>query len=607
MTAFISDELIEEINNSNEIVDLVSEYVRLKKSGRNYMGLCPFHAEKTPSFSVSSEKQIFHCFGCGVGGNAIHFISKIENLEFIEAVRFLADRAKINVPENTGEVYNSEKVKLKEEILKINIDSAKYFHHNLGDLKAKVAIEYMNNRGLSSETIKKFGLGFSFGFDNDLYSFLKEKGYSEKAILESGVVYLTDANKFRDKFRARVMFPILDVRDRVIGFGGRVLDNTQPKYMNSPETLVFNKRRNLYGLNLAKKSESRSIVVVEGYMDAISLYQYGIINVVATLGTAFTIEQARLLRKYFDEIMICYDTDSAGQNAAIRSLDLISTLDIPVKVIALENAKDPDEFIRKFGQNSFKEAMRTAKTLVEFKIELLKSQVDINDTQGKIAFLNKMSAVLAKISNDIERDAYAKKIAQETGISVDAIYSEINKNLFGKAKIIKAPKTNLLLGQNTKNLGENTKVLNAEKMLIALISINNDSEVFEYVKAQIHVEDFSSEILRRIAQKIFSLQENKKEATPSDIIKNLQEDEVNTYTEIIQKDYNFESSYKQAKDLVDIIHKGKLETRKQVIFLKMNNPDLSKQEKEMLDQELKVVLDSLADAKKNKLEGRVSP
>lgn len=601
MPSFYTEEILELVKDANDIVDVVSEYVKLKRSGRNYFGLCPFHSEKTPSFSVSPEKQIFYCFGCGVGGNVIHFIIKIENLSFVEAVKFLAERARIELPEADDRNFDYKSVKLKEEILKINAEAGRYFYSNLIGPKGTKAREYLVNRGISDVEIKKFGLGYADEESNDLVDFLQRKGFSEEVILASGLVYKSKKNELRDKFKSRIIFPILDAKDRIVGFGGRVLDNSLPKYLNSPETLVFNKRKNLYGLNLARRSGERTVIVVEGYMDVISLHKYGMTNVVATLGTSFTQEQARLLRKYFEEIIIAYDSDVAGQNAAMRGLELISNMDIPVKIVRFEGAKDPDEFVRKNGIELFKEVVANAKSLVEYKIEVLKNQFNLNDINQKVKFVNKVVSVLVKVQSDIERDAYVKKISKETGISVEPIYAVMDKILYSKEKPLKTSKSSLQnLQQITKEQTDiNVKVLQAERKLISLLSMNN-KELFKLVREKINPEDLSSQINRKIIQIIYEIYQNKGEIKFLDVMDRLEsEEEVNTYAEIVQSEDNIDIDvFKAADQLIEVIEKEKLKLRRQKIILEMKNTELTDEEVKKLNEELKAITYRLSTMKK---------
>ena len=367
-----SDELLEEIRNSNDIVDIISQYVVLKRSGRNFFGLCPFHKEKSPSFSVSPDKQIFHCFGCGAGGNVFHFMSKIENIGFVDSVKILADRANIVLPtlDNAGD---AKKEKLKAKVYEINQIAAKFYHENLYKPTSKIAQDYVKKRKLDNKTLKTFTIGYAGKFD-ELYRELVKKGYTEEEMLASSLILKNDNGQFIDRFRKRFMIPLKDVRDRVIAFGGRVLDDSKPKYINSPENIVYSKGRNLFGLNVAKRNLTDKIVIVEGYMDAISLYQRGINNVVASLGTALTEHQGRLLGKYAKQIIIGYDADGAGQAATMRGLEILQKLGYDVRVLQLDDptVKDPDEYVIKNGTGRFERCVDNAISLVEFKVKMLK-------------------------------------------------------------------------------------------------------------------------------------------------------------------------------------------------------------------------------------------
>ena len=346
-----SDELIDEIRSKNDIVDIISQYVVLKRSGRNFFGLCPFHKEKSPSFSVSPDKQIFHCFGCGVGGNVFHFVEKIENLGFIESLEMLADRAGINLPTISNSV-DDKLLKLKSKVYDINAETAKFYHENLYKPTSKEAQNYIKKRKLDNRTLKNFLIGYSGNF-NELYVHLKSKGFTDEEILTSGLVNKNDNGKFIDRFRRRLMFPIQDTRNRVIAFGGRVLDDSKPKYINSSENIVYSKGKHLFGLNVAKKEHLKKIIIVEGYMDAISLHQRGITNAVASLGTALTESQGRLLRKSSEQVIIGYDADGAGQAATVRGLEILQNLGCDIRILQIEGAKDPDEFVTKYGPERF--------------------------------------------------------------------------------------------------------------------------------------------------------------------------------------------------------------------------------------------------------------
>ena len=372
-----SDELIEEIRTNNDIVDVISKYVTLKRSGRNFFGLCPFHKEKSPSFAVSPDKQIFHCFGCGAGGNVIHFISKIEGLDFKDTLELLANRANIELP--TLENSEDDKTaRLKSKVYEINKIAAEFYHENLYKPTSKMAQEYIKKRKLDNRTLKAFLIGYAGNF-NELYLLLKQKGFTEEEMLASSLVKRTDNGGYMDSFRKRLMFPIQDVRERVIAFGGRVLDDSKPKYINSPENIVYSKGRNLFGLNVAKKHDTKRIIIVEGYMDAISLYQRGITNVVASLGTAMTESQGRLLRRHSEQVILGYDADGAGQAAILRGMEILQNLGCDIRVLQIEGAKDPDEYVLKYGPERFQRCVDNSISLVEFKVKVLLKELNIEN------------------------------------------------------------------------------------------------------------------------------------------------------------------------------------------------------------------------------------
>ena len=425
-----SDELIEEVRTSNDIVDVISQYVTLKRSGRNFFGLCPFHKEKSPSFAVSPDKQIFHCFGCGAGGNVIHFVSKIEGLNFKDTLEILANRANITLP--TLDNYEDDKTaKLKSKVYEINQIAAEFYHENLYQPTSKVAQEYIKKRKLDNRTLKAFLIGYSGNY-NELYKILKEKGYTEEEMLASSLIKKTQEGEFIDSFRKRLMFPIQDVRERVIAFGGRVLDDSNPKYINSPENIVYSKGRNLFGLNVAKKYDTKKIIIVEGYMDAISLYQRGITNVVASLGTAMTEAQGRLLRRHSQQVILGYDADGAGQAAILRGMEILQNLGCDIRDLQIEGAKDPDEYVIKYGPERFQKCVDNAISLVEFKVKVLKKELNLENTNDKIKFLNEIAKILAKITNQMEREIYIDKLSKEYQISKEAIQAEVNKLIYDK-------------------------------------------------------------------------------------------------------------------------------------------------------------------------------
>lgn len=422
----IPEHIIEKIKEQNDIVDVISESVRLKKTGKSYKGLCPFHGEKTPSFNVSSEKQFFKCFGCGEAGNVISFIMKYKNLSYIEAIKYLAERANITI-EETNE---TSKIRDNKEIFyTINKEVGRYFFNNLQNTKNE-GKSYFMRRGISEATIRKFGLGYARDGWNNIRDYLKSRGYNENMIEKAGVIIRSEKNRsYYDRFRNRVMFPVFDYKGRVIAFGGRVLDDSKPKYLNSPETPVFNKGNNLYGLNFAIKDNNlRTLVIVEGYMDVISLHQYGITNVVASLGTALTVNQARLLKRYADKIIISYDADLAGQMATLRGLEILRANNFDVRVLTVPNGKDPDEFIRANGKDAFLKLMDNAIPLIDYRINKAKEGINFKKREDVIKYSKNVMEILADLDS-VEKDVYVKKISEETSIKEDALYELLNAEL----------------------------------------------------------------------------------------------------------------------------------------------------------------------------------
>lgn len=486
----ISEEIIERIKQENDIVDIVSESVKLKRSGRNYMGLCPFHNDKSPSFSVSQDKQIYKCFSCGEAGNVITFIMKQKNLNFVEALKLLAERA--NIPLDLGNGESSKITKKKEILYKVNVETGRYYFSNLVNNKA--AKEYFLNRGISVQTIKKFGLGFAMdGWHNTLNT-LKRKGFNEQILLEAGLILKSEKGNVYDRFRNRVMFPVFDIKGRVIGFGGRVLDDSKPKYLNSPETLIFQKGTNLYGLNFAIKSKmkDRSFIIVEGYMDCITLHQYGITNAVASLGTALTVNQARLLKRYADKVIISYDADVAGQTATLRGLEILRDAGFDVRVLTIPQGKDPDEFVRSNGREAFLKLMDNAISLISYRLKRAKEGIDFKDQQSIITYGNRVTEILATL-NPVEKDVYIKSIAEDTGLKEQALYDLLS--------MTKNRKENDFMNKKEENgtkLYVEPGYLKAERALLKLM-IKDD--YFSKIIKDIKGEDFNL----KAHEKIFNL------------------------------------------------------------------------------------------------------
>jgi DNA primase (EC 2.7.7.-) len=425
---YYPEEVIEEVRLRNDIVEVVSNYVKLEKKGRSYWGLCPFHSEKTPSFSVEPTKQFFYCFGCNKGGSVIQFIMYIENLEFVDALKFLAERAGISLPESE-DPREREKAKRRKQILEMNRLAARFYFKTLAGERGREAQGYLKRRGLTAETIKKFGLGYSPTGWDDLTNVLLKNGFPEELLLESGLSIRAKSGELIDRFRGRIMFPIFDVRGNVIAFGGRVLDNSLPKYMNSPDTPVYSKSRELYGLNYARMSSSKRLLIVEGYMDVISLHQAGIDFAVASLGTSLTKMQAWILKKYSGEVIIAYDADSAGQAATLRGLEILEEAGCNVRVLVIPEGKDPDEYIRNNGPEKFKNLIDRAISLLDYKIRVKRNMHNLDTVEDKLKLLNDIAETLAEHDNPIERELYAKNYAQEYGISYSSLMEEINRRI----------------------------------------------------------------------------------------------------------------------------------------------------------------------------------
>lgn len=591
-----SDELIDEIRNNNDIVDVISQYVVLKRSGRNFFGLCPFHREKSPSFSVSPDKQIFHCFGCGAGGNVIHFVSKIEGLDFRQTLESLAERAGITLPTlETGQ--DNEKLKLKERVFEINKIAAQFFHENLYKQTAKLAQEYVKKRKLDNNTLKTFSIGYATNFD-ELYRELVKQGFTEQEMLASSLIKKSDKGTFYDSFRNRLMFPIKDIRDRVIAFGGRVLDDSKPKYINSPENIVYSKGRNLFGLNVAKKSGNDKIIIVEGYMDAISLYQRGITNVVASLGTALTEQQGRLLRKYASQVIIGYDSDGAGQAATMRGMEILQNLGCDIRILQLDGeAKDPDEYIIKYGSARFQKRVEAAISLVEFKVKVLKKTLKTDTASDKIKFLNEIVTILSKVDNTIEKEIYIDKIAKEYEISKEAIYAEANKKAYANNQGIKNLQRPIIKAHITEPIKEevNEALLKRENMVISLL-INTEIKAYELIKEQIKPEDFKIDKNKEIIKRLY---EHFEKGNSNNNILDLfqEEDLINHITYIMAYDFEILDNNKAIEDILLIYQKEKMQEEKNEILKKLEDTQITIAESRELEKRLSKLIIELAKMK----------
>ena len=478
----ISEEILEKIKSQNDIVDVISERVRLRKAGRNFTGLCPFHNEKTPSFSVSQEKQIYKCFGCGEAGNVISFVMKDKNLPFIEAVKYLANRANIPLEINNGE--KSKSAKKKDLLYRVNVEAAKFFFSNL--MNNQNAKEYFLNRGIKEETIKKFGLGFANDSWNSLMFYIRKKGINDVLLEEAGLISVNkEKGRKYDRFRNRVMFPVFDYQGKVIGFGGRVLDDSKPKYLNSPETLVFQKGTNLYGLNFALKHNmsERYFVIVEGYMDLISLHQYGITNVVASLGTALTINQARLLKRYADKVIISYDADMAGQMATLRGLEILRTAGFDVRVLNIPQGKDPDEYVRSNGKEAFLKLINSAEPLIDYRMKKAEEGIDFKNSQSLILYAKRIMEIISDL-DPMEKDVYIKKASENTGIKEQTLY-DIRKS---KMKDNRENNFRNNKEEDRSKLYVEPGFLKAERAILKIMLENK--EYLQYIEERISENDF---------------------------------------------------------------------------------------------------------------------
>ena len=589
-----SDEILNEVRENSDIVEVISQYVHLKRSGRNYFGLCPFHNEKSPSFSVSPDKQIFHCFGCGVGGNVFTFISKIEGIGFKEAIENLADRAGIVLPKSENN-EDSKKEELKSKVYKVNNFTADYYHKRLYEPKSKAGQEYVKQRKLTSETLESYNLGFSGNYD-ELYKVLRKEGFNDEEILESGLVKKNEQGQYVDFYRDRFMIPILDVRNRVIAFGGRVLgDAKRFKYLNSPENIVYSKGKHLFGLNVAKRYEHKKLLIVEGYMDAISLHQRGITNVVAALGTALTTNQGWLLRKNAEQVILGFDADGAGQNAIMRAMEVMQNMGCDMRVLQMTGAKDPDEFIIKYGSARFQKLMNEAISLLEFRVKVLEQSLDLEVASDKVKFLNEIAKLIAKIDNTIEQEIYIEKLSKGYNISKEAIFGQVNKLQYSnKAKVNNLEKAKpVVIHKREEKVNNNVpdEVIKRENTIISIL-INNP-ENFQIIKNNMKVEDFKYELNNKIVKALY--QELEKEDSNINLVLDKMEDEEikNHLTAIMAEDYGITDNVKAIEDILKKYEREKLEKRRDELILQSSNendPEKRKNlSKELNDVILKLV------------------
>ncbi len=495
-----TDDIIEEVRTRNDIVDVISGYVKLTKRGSSYFGLCPFHNEKTPSFSVTPGKQMYYCFGCGAGGNVFTFLMQYENYTFTEALQHLADRCGVELPKMEYSARAKQQAEEKAALLQINKEAAQYFYYQLRTEKGKKAYQYLTDRGLTPETMKHFGLGYSDKYSNDLYRYMKKKGYRDTLLKESGLFNVDEKRGMYDKFWNRVIFPIMDVNSRVIGFGGRVMGEGKPKYLNSPETKIFDKSRNLYGLHAARSSRKKYLILCEGYMDVIAMHQAGFTNAVASLGTALTSGHASLLKRYTDEVLLLYDSDEAGIRAAIRGIPILKEAGISARVVSLKPYKDPDEFIKAQGAQAFEQRLETAMNSFMFQMEVLSSSYDLSDPQEKTKFFREASAKLLEFPDELERNNYIQAMAEKYQVAFEDLRRMVNRMaLEGTSGIPKrqavspsAPKKKMVRESGAEQ---------AQKLLLTWLV--NEPEIFSVVEKYVEPEDFTLELYQRVARLLY--------------------------------------------------------------------------------------------------------
>lgn len=585
-----NDEILDEIRSRNDIVSTISQYMTLKRKGRNYFGLCPFHNEKSPSFSVSPDKQIFHCFGCGVGGDVINFVKKIENIGFLDSVRLLAEKSGIQLPNDISKA-EEKNIKLKNRVYKINELAAKFYHENLYKSTSKIAQDYIKKRKLNNATLKSFLMGYASNSSNELLRYLKEQGFTEEELLASCLIGKSDRGYY-DKFRNRLMIPIRDERGRFIAFGGRVLDDSKPKYINSPENIVYSKGRNLFGLNVAREGVHgplKRLLIVEGYMDAISLYQRGITNVVASLGTALTDSQGRLLRRNTEQVILGYDADGAGQQAIIRGMEILKSMDIDIRILQISGAKDPDEYVLKFGPEKMVKAMDEAISAIEFKIKVLRANLDLNNVNDKVKFLTEIAKILSNVDNNIEREVYIDRISKVYEISKNAIVSEVDKLLYRSlAGVTKFEKSNIVL-KDTQDSKIDVATRKREGMVVYLL-IDYTKAAFEKIKNVVDLDLIKSEKNKKIIGILYERIDLNN--LPENIISLFEdEDDINYVSGILSYDFEISDVNKAIEDIEKVYYKEKLISLRNELILKLENSnDAEEADKKEIENELTNVI-----------------
>lgn len=554
---YYSDEVVEEVRSRNDIVDVIGSYVNLKRKGNSHSACCPFHHEKTPSFHVSREKQMYHCFGCGVGGNVFTFLMEHENFTFPEALEALAERAGYDLPKQEMSAEAKRQADARTRIKDMNKLAAGYFHYLLKTDHGVHAHQYLKDRGLSDETITKFGLGFSDVYSDDLYKYLKSKGYRDEDLKDSGLVKFDEKYGFSDRFWNRVMFPIIDTNNRVIGFGGRVMGDAKPKYINTQDTLVFDKSRNLYGLNLAKKSKRHGIIFCEGYMDVISMHQAGFDNAVASLGTALTVGQVNLIKRFTDRAYLAYDSDEAGTKAALRALEIMREFEMPARVISLKPYKDPDELIQAEGTEGLEKRIGEAKSATMFEIDILAHNYNQEDPQERTQFQKEAAKRLSLISEPMERKNYIDSVAKQYDIDRDSLKEAVTQyGITGAAKV----DTSAFRDRNRKSPEEEKEQqqLKSERLLISWLI--NDNTLFDVLKDMISPEDFFEPVYHDVVKELYEQYNRDGKVTPAAIMNHYQsKEEHEKVSMIMQQDFDMEiPQSEKSKVVTDLVKTIKL-------------------------------------------------
>ena len=579
---YYSDEIIEEVRSRNDIVDVISSYVNLKKKGNSYSACCPFHHEKTPSFHVSREKQMYHCFGCGVGGNVYTFLMEHENYSFPEAVEALAERAGVKLPEQSMSPEAKKQADERTRIKDMNRLAAGYFHYLLRTEHGTHALEYLTNRGLTEDTINRFGLGFSDVYRDDLYKYLKNKGYKDEEMKNSGLIRFDEKYGASDQFWNRVMYPIVDTNNRVIGFGGRVMGDGKPKYINTQETPVFDKSRNLYGLNFAKKSKRQGIIFCEGYMDVISMHQAGFDNAVASLGTALTPGQVNLIKRYTDRVYLAYDSDEAGTKAALRALGIMREFEMPARVISLKPYKDPDELIQAEGTESFERRIEQAVSGTMFEIGILEHNYNQEDPQERSQFQKEAARILSVIEDPLERNNYIESVAGKYRIDKDSLKETVTQYGISGAARINNDVFRERKPRKSVEEEKQQKQLKAERLLITWLI--NDNSLFDKIKDVIGVDDFLDPVYRDVVENLLKQYETDGKVTPAAIINHYQsKEEHEKVSGIMQQEFDMEIAPSEKSvvitDLVKNIKRRSLQHQ-----LEESKEDLQKMGKLMMEK-----------------------